>query len=189
MSGFVRLVYASRANFQVQQVGGIELEVGRILIQSKRNNPRQGVVGGLYFSDGCFFQCLEGPSEAVEDLYSRLHYDPRHRDLKVLRRETIEQPSFAGWAMKYIPKATAVQALLSRSGRKGFDPYGFEPGLIDAMVDLLRQGQDGTVNAAKTDSGSNQPIPAARQARLRQWLVIAAALVVSGAVTAIGILA
>ena len=74
MPSLLRLTYASRARFDdVNGSAGIHPEVSRILIQSRRNNPRSGLVGALYFGDGCFFQVLEGPAAEVEALYQRLH--------------------------------------------------------------------------------------------------------------------
>ncbi|MDX5444806.1 MAG: BLUF domain-containing protein [Zoogloeaceae bacterium] len=138
MPRHVRLVYASRANFpQIRNGAGIHPEVARILIQSRRNNARRRVVGGLYFADGCFFQCLEGPAEVVEALYQKLHHDPRHRDLKVLDRREIPAPSFREWNMKHVPDAPEVRELLARHGRTGFEPYSFSPELVESMVALL----------------------------------------------------
>lgn len=138
MPRHLRLVYASRANFpSIRNGAGIHPEVARILIQSRRNNARRRVVGGLYFADGCFFQCLEGPAEVVETLYQKLHSDPRHRDLKLLDRREIPAPSFREWTMKHIPDAPEIRDLLARHGRTGFEPYSFTPELADAMVTLL----------------------------------------------------
>lgn len=143
MSQLLRLTYVSRSNFPVDRVsGGIQLEVARILIQSRRNNPRQRLVGALYFGDGCFFQCLEGTQDAVESLYQRLHGDPRHRELRVLSREFVSTPSFSNWAMKLVPNALEVQALMTRHGRTTFDPYSFDESLRQAMVQLLVRGAD-----------------------------------------------
>ena len=61
MSKLVQLIYASRATFAPNLAsGGIEKEVGRVLVQSRRNNPKKEIGGVLYYGDGCFFQCLEG---------------------------------------------------------------------------------------------------------------------------------
>ena len=138
MPRHVRIVYASRATFPAIRNGaGIHPEIARILIQSRRNNARRRVVGGLYFADGCFFQCLEGPADVVETLYQKLHSDPRHRDLKVLDRREIAAPRFREWAMKHVPDAPEVRDLLARHGRTGFEPYSFGPGLVEGMVELL----------------------------------------------------
>ena len=59
MSSLIRLIYVSRANFEpAKESGGIEPTVARILMQSRRNNPKEQIGGVLYFGDGYFFQCL-----------------------------------------------------------------------------------------------------------------------------------
>jgi hypothetical protein len=152
MPRYLRLTYASRATFPpVRDGAGFHPEVGRILLQSRRNNGRNRLVGGLYFSDGCFFQVLEGRQDQVEALYARLQLDPRHRDVKVLDRREIPEPAFTGWAMKHVPDAPDVRALMIRHGRSGFEPYSFEPALVDAMVDLL---------LGHADSGYSRGAPA-----------------------------
>lgn len=158
MASFIRLVYVSRATFApASDHSGIHPEVGRILIQSRRNNTRERLVGGLYYADGCFFQVLEGAADAVEALYQRLHDDPRHSDLKILSREDIAEPQFRGWAMKHVPNAPEVRDLMARHGRTGFDPYSFPPVLASAMVNLLlgiSEPLERAVVAATTESGS-----------------------------------
>lgn len=160
MARIHRLVYASRATFPpVRDGAGFHPEVGRVLIQSRRNNARRGLSGGLYFADGCFFQVLEGPRREVEALYARLHDDPRHRDLQVLAEREIEAPAFRGWAMKHVPDAPEVRALMARHGRVGFDPYAFTPELVDGMVELLLGARDPGVAAADDAPATRPALP------------------------------
>ena len=163
----VRCLYASRA-----AAGTSSAILDDILAQSRRNNPANGLVGALYFADGCFFQCLEGPAEAVDALYARLHDDPRHRDLKVLSRATVERPSFTGWSMKFVPNASAVRSVMREHGLTTFDPYQFPPPALAAMVELLVKGSDPGLPATGGNApGTAVPVPVdptlavARQAR------------------------
>jgi hypothetical protein len=178
-TGFIRLVYASRATFPPGlDHASLNADVARILMQSRRNNPAQGLVGALYFSDGCFFQCLEGPVAAVDALYNRLPRDSRHRDLTVLSREAIAQPSFSGWSMKFVPNAAAVRQLLDRHQLPLFDPYRFTPAMMKDMVALLLSGPDGVITQrpeASSDPGSEPALAAA----LRAQRLALAALVLS----------
>ncbi|WP_290888791.1 BLUF domain-containing protein [Arenimonas sp.] len=167
MSSLLRLTYASRARFDdVNGSAGIHPEVARILIQSRRNNPRRGLVGALYFGDGCFFQCLEGPAAEVEALYQQLHADPRHHDLKVLAREDIARRSFSSWAMKLVPNASQVRRLMARHGRATFDPYSFDADLLAAMNRLLVEGPDAKLAAevVTPPPGAPEPAPGLRYA-------------------------
>jgi hypothetical protein len=181
MSRYVRLTYVSRATFPpVREGAGFHPEVGRILLQSRRNNARSRLVGGLYFADGCFFQVLEGAQDAVESLYARLQHDPRHGDLKVLDRRGIPEPAFREWAMKHVPDAPEVRALMARHGRTGFEPYTFDPALVEAMVGLL---------LGQADSGQPmEPVPAGQdraatpQQSTARWVFGASGLLMSAAI-------
>ena len=167
MPQILRLTYVSRATFAVDRfTGGIQRDVARILVQSRRNNPRQQLVGALYFGDGCFFQCLEGPQEAVEALYARLHGDPRHGELRVLSREFVSSPSFSSWAMKLVPNAQEVQTLMTRHGRTTFDPYSFDESLRLAMVQLLLRGADAALPPVPAEPTTAAPTPVAVKAAL-----------------------
>ncbi len=167
----VRLVYASRACFPVAvDKSGLNADVGRILMQSRKNNPARGLVGALYFGDGCFFQCLEGPAAEVDALYARLGQDERHRDLLVLSREAIAQTSFSTWSMKYVPNASVVRKLLDRHGVASFDPYRFPPALVADMVDLLLVGPDTVLAAPRKPAPLSREDQALATARRAQWL-------------------
>lgn len=183
----LRLVYASRATFSAgSDIAGVSSDMARILMQSRRNNPAKGLVGALYFADGCFFQCLEGPADAVDALYARLHDDPRHRDLEVLGRAVIERMSFAGWSMKFVPNAAAVRALLRRHGMASFDPYRMSPVAIADMVQLLVEGAaDGAAEGA--DAPVASATPSSRQPTDSSLAIARQARVLAGAALAVAV--
>lgn len=178
---FVRLVYASRATFASGEGNAtLNSDVGRILMQSRRNNPANGLVGALYFAEGCFFQCLEGPAGAVDALYARLAQDTRHRDLAVLSRESIQQPAFSSWSMKYVPDASVVRQLLDRHRLPSFDPYSFDPATLSDMVGLLLSGPDAAPATGPGPAAPQLAGDALATARRAQWLAalaLAASLV------------
>lgn len=187
MPRYLRLTYVSRATFPpVRDGAGFHPEVGGILVQSRRNNARTRLVGGLYFADGCFFQVLEGREEDVEALYARLQDDPRHEDLRVLDRREIREPEFRGWAMKHVPDAPEVRALMARHGRIGFEPYSFSPELVDGMVALLLGTQD-SGQPAEPIRGEAERNAASRRTEVTM-LLGAAGLLVSAAALAIVLL-
>lgn len=176
----IRLVYASRASFPAgADQASLNADVARILMQSRRNNPPRGLVGALYFSDRCFFQCLEGPADEVDALYARLGQDERHRDLAVLSRESIAKASFSGWSMKYVPNAAAVGRILERHGLATFDPYRFDPATLSDMVNLLVHGPDGAPvdrPAPAAPAATADALAIARQARLLALVALAVAV-------------
>ncbi len=88
MPAILQLLYASRITFRENASSqDIEPEVRRILMQSRQNEPRSGVVGALYYGDGDFFQCLEGEPEAVRDTLERILRDDRHEEVRILREQ------------------------------------------------------------------------------------------------------
>lgn len=89
-----RLIYRSRA-LEPEPSGAL----GDILAVSILNNARQGITGALGFSAGAYVQFLEGPTEALDALMTRLIADPRHTDLTVLYRETVSTRLLCGWSM------------------------------------------------------------------------------------------
>ncbi len=159
MSDLVQIVYVSRSTFTTMPAElGIEPSVARILAQSRVNNARRGLVGALYFGDGCFFQCLEGRTADVDRLYAALLRDPRHTDLKVLSRRSIDRTRFSTWTMKYVPLDAEMKALLRDLGLETFDPYRFDPDAVARVLDMLASGSDFAPAAA---GGMQPPAPVA----------------------------
>ncbi|BES70629.1 hypothetical protein RE428_16470 [Marinobacter nanhaiticus D15-8W] len=173
--GLIRLVYASEATFAEQpDEQGIEPHVGRILMASRRNNPTLGLVGGLYYGDGHFFQCLEGESGKVHDLYNRIRDDDRHRKVTLLLEEPIDDYAFEDWSMKYVPLETSVTSFLNQRGLESFDPFAFDAATTRAMVHLMRRESDRapTMGAAKSLAADSAPAGMARAGLVAVAVVI-----------------
>jgi hypothetical protein len=152
MPQLIRIIYISRSTFKATRTDAvIEPNVGRILAQSRINNRRDGLVGVLYFGDGCFFQCLEGEQSAIDALYARLQKDKRHKDLKLLAREPIGALSYGEWAMKFVPLEREMTRLLQAAGLKRFDPYRFNKPMVQKVMNLLRSASDPTTGAQVED--------------------------------------
>lgn len=151
MKRLIQLIYISRSTFTPQGLQmGIESNVARILAKSRINNRRNGLVGVLYFGDGCFFQCLEGEETAVDTLFAKLAADNRHKDIIVFSRKMVSALSFPDWAMKYVPIEKPMTQLLQSRGYKTFDPYKFDAEMIQSVMSLLHASTDPTAaNEAK----------------------------------------
>lgn len=119
MKTMVMLVYVSR------MAGGVVRDdLNDILETSRRNNEKQGITGALCYSPLGFLQCLEGPSDVINELYGSLIRDDRHVDVTLLAYSGIHQRRFARWAMAYI-RADEVDRLILRkySAQCTFDPF------------------------------------------------------------------
>ena len=78
-------------------------EVEEIGQKASRRNQDLGVTGVLMTGGGIFFQILEGPREAVDQLWSAIEADPRHEDVVLLAtQENIPSRIFPDWAMRRI---------------------------------------------------------------------------------------
>jgi Sensors of blue-light using FAD len=129
----VRLMYASRAVPAVDQE-----ELIAILKKSKANNAKSGVTGALCFSEGVFMQVLEGGRNAVNQLYSRIAADARHRDVVLLDYEEIEERRFSGWSMGQVNMQRLNPALLLKySECSKLDPYAVSGKVSKALFDEL----------------------------------------------------
>ena len=150
MQNLVRIIYISRTNLPtVDTKSEIDPNIARILAKSRSNNRKNGLVGVLYFGDGNFFQCLEGEEAAVDALYEKLLKDPRHKDIKLLSRNQINQLSFPDWAMKYVKLENEMKRLLSVYGHDIFNPYEFNVEMTQSVMGLLRGAHDPTENENK----------------------------------------
>ncbi|MDT8437636.1 MAG: BLUF domain-containing protein [Wenzhouxiangellaceae bacterium] len=129
------LSYCSSANFALRsQRAAVPAQVSRILVQSRRNNRQRQIGGVLKFGEGCFFQYLEGPADAVDRLNAAICRDPRHDDVQRLTRRPIRHRRFEDWSMKFVALERDVERVLRRHGLQRFDPYRFTPALIDDLV-------------------------------------------------------
>lgn len=83
-------------------------EVYKIIEKSVANNGRDELSGFLLFQNNRFFQVVEGPEAAIDNLLERLGKDRRHHSIEVTHRAPIELRHFGGWKMKRLtPSANA----------------------------------------------------------------------------------
>lgn len=180
MQRLIQIIYISRSTFTPSGLTmGIEPNVARILAKSRINNRRNGLVGVLYFGDGCFFQCLEGDEAAVDALYVRLQSDSRHKDIKLFSRKQINALSYADWSMKYVPIEKEMSLLLAKGGHKKFDPYQFDDAMIHGVMSLLHISTDPTA-ASKVEGLIQQSVETSEAENAgRRWGLVAIIAVVA----------
>ena len=70
---------------------------------SHKNNPEKDVTGCLLIGSNSYLQFLEGPNLQVEELYSKIKLDSRHRNVKKLHDQSVEEKLFSSWSMKFAP--------------------------------------------------------------------------------------
>lgn len=160
----MRLAYASEATFEAKPVEkGVEPNVARILMESRRNNAKGEIVGGLYYGDNRFFQYLEGEEDAVRHLYERIARDNRHRNVITLLEEPLPARTFTNWSMKYVPLSSDVNRFLDKYEMDEFKPADFNRSQCEEMIKLIRDSsQEGRVvshDGKRSGRGREAAIP------------------------------
>ena len=74
-----------------------------IIASSKKNNPEEDVTGCLLSGSNTFLQLLEGPTDFIDTLYSKISKDNRHENVATLCDENIDERLFLSWSMKLAP--------------------------------------------------------------------------------------
>jgi hypothetical protein len=107
-----RLIYSSEATGEMART-----DLEQMLEESRLRNAKRDITGVLVFSDGVFFQVLEGERDDVEDLMDRIRRDPRHHDLKVILEEETAGRVFPTWRMACLsPKPEEVSTWAGLEG-------------------------------------------------------------------------
>jgi len=65
--------------------------------RARARNRSLDVTGMLLFEDGCFLQTLEGPPQAVAQLWSSIQRDDRHDHIEVLSEHMAASRLFSDW--------------------------------------------------------------------------------------------
>ena len=99
---------------------------------SQKNNLQSGISGCLLIGSNSYLQLLEGPELAVDKLYSKIKMDSRHKKVKKLFEEHIEEKSFSSWSMKFAPFNNIEW------GNKEFDEGKFKNISAAAAVDVFQ---------------------------------------------------
>jgi hypothetical protein len=92
----IRVTYISQASEPLSADGLLGL-----LNQCHRNNTAKGLTGMLLFGNGTFLQSIEGEAKVVDPLIERISKDPRHRDIKIVRRDEITERQYSDWSMGF----------------------------------------------------------------------------------------
>ncbi|WP_298541329.1 BLUF domain-containing protein [uncultured Aquimarina sp.] len=82
--------YVSTANQSLTNA-----EVNELFKFVKLNNDNQNITGILMYSDGNFFQVLEGKPNLIQDLYKKILLDTRHYNVIKIFDRAITNCSFS----------------------------------------------------------------------------------------------
>jgi len=76
-------------------------ELLKMLKKFKDNNARADITGMLVYKGGNFMQAIEGPPDAVRELFERIQRDPRHTGIYKLLEKQISEREFSKWSMGF----------------------------------------------------------------------------------------
>ena len=108
MPDLMHCVYASAA---VRHFEASELTA--LLQAARQHNEGAGLTGMLLYTEGSFFQVLEGAPDTVEALYAKIELDQRHEQVTKIVSEAIPHRSFANWTMGFSQVSRNELALIS----------------------------------------------------------------------------
>jgi hypothetical protein len=92
----IQVSYVSRASEAMTSEQLLEL-----LMQCRRNNAKHDVTGMLLYGNGTFLQAIEGEEDVIDKLVETIDADPRHKDIRVLKRKSIPSRQYSDWSMGF----------------------------------------------------------------------------------------
>ena len=129
----VRLLYVSRA-VEPDSTDAIQA----ILSAARQHNLHNGITGILCYGGGIFLQAIEGGRMQVNDLYSQIVNDKRHRDVVLLDYQEVTERRFGGWSMGVVNLSKLnTSIVLKYSERPELDPYSVSGRVSLALLEEL----------------------------------------------------
>ncbi|CAH1387447.1 phosphate-starvation-inducible PsiE family protein [Candidatus Nitrotoga sp. M5] len=151
----IRLTYASTASHEWSSDELLEL-----LKQSRTNNGAKNITGILLFSQGTFFQVLEGEETFVENLYKEIEKDPRHKNCTIIEKLNITERAFPYWSMGF--EKIDLKELRKMEGLNNFFEHDFTPAGFasnkNIVGPLLTHLRSKLVKQVSTESHEELPV-------------------------------
>ena len=141
----LQLCYASE---RIESEQELLQDLSDILSVARKFNKEHQIHGVLYYSHGKFFQCLEGESEVIENLFDRICRDSRHHQLLRFKDGSVKRPHFSEWSMKYVHKHSEISSLFSCLGLDQFEPHALQQEQMGGFLELLYRLDENQVNLA-----------------------------------------
>jgi hypothetical protein len=92
----------------------------------------------LCYGGGIYLQALEGGRKQVNDLYTLIVKDPRHKDVVLLHYEEISERRFGGWTMGQVRLDKLNPSIvLKYSETAELDPYAVSGLVSFALLEEL----------------------------------------------------
>ena len=129
----VRLLYVSRALDPDSLI-----DVQTIMDAAREHNVSNGITGILCYGGGIYLQALEGGRRQVNELYSHIVKDKRHKDVVLLHYEEIAERRFGNWTMGQVNLSKLnTSVILKYSEKPELDPYSVSGAMSIALLEEL----------------------------------------------------
>lgn len=118
--------------------------LAELLQDARRFNSQHGITGILLYTDGSFFQVLEGDEKTLDALFASISRDPRHNQVTLIIREPIRRRTFADWTMGYADMSAAeVNSIAGASDffTKGESYANLDPSRAKKILAAFKQGR------------------------------------------------
>lgn len=129
-------------------------ELLRLLQQCRENNAGNGVTGMLLYGNETFLQVLEGEEKVINDLVDKIRTDPRHTNVQILHRRTIQRRQYSDWSMGF--KRVSDKELQHVEGLRDFGEKDFNPeyliqhgSVIQSLMDHFRNKRFRTISQSE----------------------------------------
>mgnify|MGYP001548538738 CR=1 FL=1 len=139
----VRLVYASKATKSMELK-----DLGEIHKAARGKNAELGITGLLCYDENVFVQWLEGPRDAVNELYTTILRDWRHDRITLLDYGEVDQRQFQQWEMGFVSaKRIDHELVLKYSATTKFEPFSMSAKSVREFLIEFGEKQGDIVDA------------------------------------------
>jgi hypothetical protein len=125
------LVYVSRKTIDIEREPD---EIEKILNVARVWNDAHGITGALINARNAFMQLLEGSSDAIDELMSRIMVDRRHEDVRIIRKQQTSHRLLPHWSMAYSGPWTYVANQVEPLVDRGTEAH---PEMVDRLTELI----------------------------------------------------
>ena len=79
-----------------------KIEINQILELTEKKNNENGLSGILLYSDGNFFQVIEGEKDQVEEIFTVIKQDSRHFNIFTIFEKEITATNFEDYKVDFL---------------------------------------------------------------------------------------
>ncbi|NNE31742.1 MAG: BLUF domain-containing protein [Winogradskyella sp.] len=105
---YYSVIYQSKAD---EKFSSKEIEL--MLMKAKRKNKRLRVTGCIVYANDKFIQLIQGPKDAIIDLYSAIKADKRHFSVTTLLEGGSQEKLWKDWSMAMLNFSGSSKQIMS----------------------------------------------------------------------------